>query len=110
MEKKGFSVCAPGSTRELEFVRVRWMECIRDWGSTAPECVRVRRSGAGEGMVPLAEAEEVRWTFFLIAGLSGLAVLTAAVVCLRCGCGVCVRGGRWAGGWDGADWRGGGAA
>ena len=80
-------------------MRVRWMECIRDWGSTAPECVRVRKSGAGAGAIPLADAEEVRWTFFLIAGLSGLALATApVVVCLRCGCGVCVRGGRWTAG------------
>ena len=109
MEKRGLSACAPGSTRELELVRVRAMECIRDWGSAAPDCVRARKSGAttGTGPFPLAEREEMRWTFFLIAGLNGLAVLVLApvVVCLRCGCGVCVRGGRWTGGWDGADWR-----
>lgn len=89
---------------------MRWMECIRAWGSTAPECVRWRKSGAGAGTIPLAEAEEVRWTFFLIAGLSGLALVTApAVVCLLWGCGVCVRGGRWtAGAWDGVEWRVGG--
>jgi hypothetical protein len=60
MEKRGLSACAPGSTRELELVRVRAMECIRDWGSAAPDCVRVRKSGATTGTVPLAEAEEVR--------------------------------------------------
>jgi hypothetical protein len=94
MDRKTWS----GSTRELELVRVRTMECIRDWGcSIAPECecVRVRESGAGAGMVPLAETEEMRCGFFLIAGLSGLALVAGPeVVCLRCGCGVCVRGGR----------------
>ncbi len=110
MEKKGLGARAPGSTRELELVRVRAMECNR-WGSAAPECVRVRESEVATGRVPpLAEAEEMRWTFFLMAGLNGLAVVAApVVVCLRCGCGVCVRGGRWTGGWDGADWRADGA-
>ncbi len=49
----------PGSTRELELVRVRAIEWSR-WGSTVPDCVRVRESAVATGIVPLAEAEEVR--------------------------------------------------
>ena len=76
----------PGSTRELEFVRVREIESIRGRISVPPDCLRVRGTGA-DRWCPFVEFERERSGSF-IADRSGLLVL-AELECLRVlGCGV----------------------
>lgn len=95
---------APGSTRELELVRVRKRESIRGRVSAPPDCFRMRGMGA-ERREPLAwpftEVERERSGSFK-ADRNGFFVVVPEVARLRLtpGCGVCVREGRWVDCWD----------
>jgi len=77
----------PGSTRELEFVRVREIESMRGRISGPPDCLRVRGTGVADRWCPFVEFERERSRSFM-ADRSGLLVL-AVLECLRVfGCGV----------------------
>lgn len=86
----------PGSTRELELVRVlEIIESIRGRSSGPPDCRRVRCEPATDRWFPFAGVERERSGSFM-ADRNGF--LVAEPVRLRelvLGWGVCVRGGRW---------------
>jgi len=92
-QRKGISatmrdmeLSVPGSTRELELVRVREIESIRGRISGPPDCLRVRGTGA-DRWCPFVEFERERSRSFM-ADRSGRLVL-AELECLRVfGCGV----------------------
>lgn len=84
MRDVGLSV--PGSTRELEFVRVREIESIRGRVSGPPDCLRGRDTGA-DRWCPFVEVDlERSWSF--MADRSGLLVLAELERLRVLGCGV----------------------
>lgn len=97
---------APGSVRELELVLVREMVLIRGRFSGPPDCLLVRVVGT-ERRGPLAEVtrERSRSGSFKADRMGFFVLLELARLRLPpVGCGVCVRGGRWAACWDAEGW------